>query len=277
MKKSLKIVLIIIGVIVGIILLDSIQALVFDNNPIIGIQTRNMKKVGILVDTHHCGNGKHDTVIKGFSYSCNYEGGKYTLVDETKKINDFTCAEALEGFYEDENYTYYWSCIKNKYMIVKYDDGSKELISEALNNNHIDIQILDKFNIDYIKIEQEKLKEDIKFNIIETKNCNFRLNEYYKNNDRTIYTSCLDEIYVIRPNSDAVVTLKYYLENVYQTLDDSIKQLVKDATIDKELKDGGTKIYKKDNYTVILCNTVNGNKDIYIGNEQFKYEQGYCK
>lgn len=277
MKKGLKIVLIIIGVIVGIILLDSIQALVFDNNPIIGIQTRNMKKVGILVDTHHCGNGKHDTVIKGFSYSCNYEGGKYTLVDETQKINDFTCAEALEGFYEDENYTYYWSCIKNKYMIVKYDDGSKELISEALNNNHIDIQILDKFNIDYIKIEQEKFKEDIKFNIIETKNCNFRLNEYYKNNDRTIYTSCLDEIYVIRPNSDAVVTLKYYLENVYQTLDDSIKQLVKDATIDKELKDGGTKIYKKDNYTVILCNTVNGNKDIYIGNEQFKYEQGYCK
>ena len=86
MKKIIKKVLIVVGVIVGIIILDSIQALVFDNNPIIGIQTRNMKKVGILVDTHHCGNGKHDTVIKGFSYSCNYKGGKYTLVDETKEI-----------------------------------------------------------------------------------------------------------------------------------------------------------------------------------------------
>ena len=161
MKKILKRILIALGVIVGIILLDSIQALVFDNNPIIGIQTRNMKKVGILVDTHHCGNGKHDTVIKGFSYSCNYEGGKYTLVDETKKINDFTCAEALEGFYEDENYTYYWSCIKNKYMIVKYDDGSKELISEALKNNHIDIQILDKFNISYIKEEKFQMYQEM--------------------------------------------------------------------------------------------------------------------
>ena len=149
-----KKVLIVIGVIIGIIFLDSIQALVFDNNPIIGIQSRNMKMVGILVDTHHCGNGKHDAVIKGFSYSCNYEGGKYILVDETKEINDFACDEALEGFYEDENYTYYWSCIKNKYMIVKYDDGSKELISEALKNNHIDIQILDKFNISYIKEEK---------------------------------------------------------------------------------------------------------------------------
>ena len=154
MKKIIKRFLLVIGVIVAIILLDSIQALVFDNNPIIGIQTRNMKKVGILVDTHHCGNGKHDTVIKGFSYSCNYEGGKYILVDETQKIKNFTCAEALEGFYADENYTYYWSCIKNKYMVVEYDDGSKELISEALKNNHIDIQTLDKFDISYIKYEK---------------------------------------------------------------------------------------------------------------------------
>jgi len=138
-------------IIVGIILLDSIQALVFDNNPIIGIQTRNMKKVGFLVDTHHCGNGRHDTVIKGFSYSCSYNGGQYILVDETKEIRDFACAEALESFYEDDKYIYYWSCIKNEYMVVKYDDDSLELISDALKQGNIDIQILDKFNIDYIK------------------------------------------------------------------------------------------------------------------------------
>ena len=64
MKKFSKLILIVLWVIVGIILLDLIQALVFNNNPIIWIQIRNMKKVGILVDTHHCGNGKHDTVIK---------------------------------------------------------------------------------------------------------------------------------------------------------------------------------------------------------------------
>ena len=74
--------------------------------------------------------------------------------DETKEINGFACDDALEGFYEDDTYTYYWSCIKNKYMIVKYDDGSKELISEALEKKHIDIQMLDKFNISYIKEEK---------------------------------------------------------------------------------------------------------------------------
>lgn len=149
----IKKVLMLIGIIIGIILVDSIQALVFDNNPIIGVQTRNMKKVGILVDTYHCGNGKHDTVLKGFNYSCSYNGGNYILVDQTKNQKDFVCAEALESFYEDENYTYYWSCIKNNYMIVKYTDGSQELISEALRQKHIDIQVLDKFNISYIKMD----------------------------------------------------------------------------------------------------------------------------
>ena len=120
MKKFVKNGLIVIGVIVGIILLDSMQALIFDNNPILGIQTRGMKKVGILVDTFHCGNGKHDTVIKGFSHSCAIIDDNYILVDKTKEVNDFACAEALESFYEDDNYTYYWSCIKNTLMVVRY-------------------------------------------------------------------------------------------------------------------------------------------------------------
>ena len=111
--KFIKRFLIVIGVIVGIILLDSIQALVFDNNPVIGIQTRNMKKVGILVETIHCDNGKHNTVIRGFSYSCSYNGGTYKLVDKTKNNLTFSCAEALQSFYEDDHYNYYWNCMKN--------------------------------------------------------------------------------------------------------------------------------------------------------------------
>jgi len=160
MKKYIKVFLIVIGIIVGIILLDSLQALVFDNNPIIGIQTRNMKKVGILVDTYHFGNGKHDTVIKGFSPSSSYKGGEYILVDETKDKEDLACDDMLEKFYEDERYSYFWSCAKNKYMVVKYKDGSKELISEALKNKHIEIGMLDKFNINYHKEEKFQMYQE---------------------------------------------------------------------------------------------------------------------
>ena len=41
-------ILIIFEIVVGMILFDSIQALIFNNNPIIGFQTRGMKKEGIL-------------------------------------------------------------------------------------------------------------------------------------------------------------------------------------------------------------------------------------
>ena len=64
MKKRIKIVLIIIGSIVGIILLDTIQALVFDNNPIIGTQTKCRSKEGIFVTTYHCESGKNITKLK---------------------------------------------------------------------------------------------------------------------------------------------------------------------------------------------------------------------
>ena len=60
----------------------------------------------------------------------------------------------LQSFYEDDDYIYYWECMKNSYMVVEYDDGFEETISEALKNKHIDIQILDKFDIGYIKYEK---------------------------------------------------------------------------------------------------------------------------
>lgn len=150
MKKIIKIILIIIG----IILIDSIQALLFNNNPIIGIDNKGMKKEGIFVDTYYCNQFDKHTVIKGFSYSCSYNGSNYKLIDKTKHKINFTCAEALESFYEDYKYIYYWECLKNKYMIIKYNNGYEETIKEGLKNNHININDLNKFDIDYIKIEK---------------------------------------------------------------------------------------------------------------------------
>ena len=76
------------------------------------------------------------------------------LVDKTKEIKGFACDSALEGFYADDDYTYYWSCIKNDYMVVKYNSGYEETISVALKNGAIKISDLDRFNISYIKEEK---------------------------------------------------------------------------------------------------------------------------
>ena len=64
MKKGLKITLIIFGIAIGIIFLDTIQALLFNNNPVIGNQTKCRSKQGIFVITYHCENGKNITKLK---------------------------------------------------------------------------------------------------------------------------------------------------------------------------------------------------------------------
>ena len=72
MKTEGKIILCILGVIVGIVLLDSALALIFNNKPFIGIETKCMKAEGLLVSTYHCGNGKNITKIELYNSSCDY-------------------------------------------------------------------------------------------------------------------------------------------------------------------------------------------------------------
>lgn len=157
----MKKVFVIIGIIIGVILLDSIQALVFDNNPLFKIREHydggelNYKDKGILVDTY-CGiNGKKDTVIKGFSYSLSDED-TFEIVDKTKNMEDFACDDALEEIYEDENYIYYLPCIKSRYIEVRYKSLRRENIISALANGNISIGDLDKFDIYYIKEKKEQ-------------------------------------------------------------------------------------------------------------------------
>jgi len=65
----------------------------------------------------------------------------------------------------------------------------------------------------------------------------------------------------------------------------TIDKIIEDLKKYDELNDGGTEIYKDggtkkyltDNYTIIKCNTLEGNKDIYIGNKDMEYEEDFCK
>lgn len=111
--------------------------------------------------------------------------------------------------------------------------------------------------------------------LTETKNCKDEIKNYHQQDNRNIYFVCLDEITLKRKNIKDM-TLKYHFQNVNQTFNDSIKQLVSDIDDIEYLKDGGTKIYKHKEYTIILCNTIDGNKDIYIGNNNMEYKETYC-
>ena len=93
-----------------------------------------------------------------------------------------------------------------------------------------------------------------------------RFNDYYNASDRAIYLAGnLGEFYIKTEDKD--IPLKTYISTTYQTLDDIIKSISNKLESKSTYKDGGTKIYKsKDkDITMIVCNTIEGNKEILIG------------
>ena len=83
MKKSLKITLIVLGVLIGIIVLDTIQAKVFNNSPILHIREHINKcnekdyiDKGIIVN-HYNFNNEEKTLFKSAKYDCNLRGYVY--------------------------------------------------------------------------------------------------------------------------------------------------------------------------------------------------------
>lgn len=75
------------------------------------------------------------------------------VIDKSKEPG-FACAMALEKFYEDDQYEYYFECIKSSSIIVKYEDGSEKTIKEALENKDLLINDLADYDITYIKEEK---------------------------------------------------------------------------------------------------------------------------
>lgn len=96
--------------------------------------------------------------------------------------------------------------------------------------------------------------------------------EVYKADNYNIYLNCIDVI--------------YEKDNYQFDINEIIsKKILNKNTIEKSadekdvLKDGEVTVYKSSekDITFILCNTSDGNKDIYIGNYSLQYDQNYCK
>jgi len=156
MKKSLKIALIILVTLVGIILLDTLQARLFKNSPIISIRKDvedddSYIDKGILIDTYYC-TKKEDIV----TVSYHFKGDK------------FTCPV---------------------YNIKEYSERAQSLIN-LLKEKMIEMEILDEDNLEtfeVLMIRESGYYEDSP----EKKHITFRFN--YSCKDRT--DKCLPELF----------------------------------------------------------------------------------
>lgn len=167
MKKWVKIILGVIGILVLLFIID-IVCIFTINRPLFAIRSENNGSnievyKGLFYNTYNCAEYSTPQIKSKFEkFNCaeiKVNTGKVIEIKDTTKDNkDFACAEALEQFYEDDNYTYYWNCIKDKYMIVKYNSGFEETISNALKYGAIKIKDLDNYDIDYISYPKNSNK-----------------------------------------------------------------------------------------------------------------------
>ena len=120
-------------------------------------------------------------------------------------------------------------------------------------------------------------------------------NSYQKDTDhqkQDFYVETLEENNIRKIELDDYNIYLIKVEVIYEEndLQSKIEEAFKNGNLNRTLiadklklidtlKDGGTTIYKnqKENITAILCNTIDGNKDIYLGNYEMNYQNSYCK
>ncbi len=168
-NKYKKYILIAVFSIIILIIIDISQALIFQNSPVLKIRehfdggTLYYKDKGLITYTYNCIGEKRKTVLKWEKYSCPLKETTFEIIDESKNIKDFICAEALEEIYRDDEYIYFLSCLKSEYIKVNYSpDHFSENIKTALKEGRVKISDLDRFKIDYIKkeISKEQLEKE---------------------------------------------------------------------------------------------------------------------
>ena len=167
---------------------------------------------------------------------------------------------------------------------ISYDDEKQVVVVTLVDNSKENQEkFLSGANVDkkYIEFEQGGAYNTFDTKIVtldSVKEDKISFNKYLTKENRTIYLeNNIKELYIF--DHQRRWTFKYYVINANQSLEDSLKSVTDLLEKEANLKDGGTAIYKdKDkNMTVIACNTLNGNKDVYIGDYQLSFKDNMCK
>lgn len=183
-------------------------------------------------------------------------------VKELNKINDKITEFYINNNDKAGNLGAHYVDEENKVVVVELIDNSKEE-QEKFRKEIVDSE--------YIKFVQGNQQDNQQIKITKTKDCDNKVIEYHQYEEGKVYLVCLDDIKL----ND--VSLKDYFFKTYQTFNDSINSLINNMKLIDTYKDGGTKLYKNDTISIIKCNTIDGNKDIYIGDTNLEYQENYCK
>ena len=167
---------------------------------------------------------------------------------------------------------------------ISYDDEKQVVVVTLVDNSKENQEkFLSGANVDkkYIEFEQGGAYNTFDTKIVtldSVKEDKISFNKYLTKENRTIYLeNNIKELYIF--DHQRRWTFKYYVTNTNQSLENSLKSVTDLLEKEANLKDGGTAIYKnKDkNMTIIACDTLSENKDVYIGDYQLSFKDNMCK
>lgn len=125
--------------------------------------------------------------------------------------------------------------------------------------------IIDKISeVRVSKVKKEEFKDGFKYEENEKKH-----QAHYYGIDSVEFVINRNEFTMQKLFKDKLLThdiLQEYLDNEHSK-----------GNIEKNtLYDGGTNIYTQDNYSVVICNTLDGNRDIYFGIKEMSLKDDFC-
>lgn len=265
MKKSLKIILSIIGVIILCFILDFIWIFNF-NKPLFAIAAKQPHTyLGLFYDTYNC--------------------PEYSMPQIKSKGTKFACA-----FEEPENqeHSFYGTILESypTYMIVKPNEGEEERNSsdkfhiDLTKTNDILYKVGANVKITYNGFILESYPAQINATKIEViTDYNFKI-KFTSTKDNKV-TKIIDKknseydynIYLIGGTVDITIDEKNYdLKTALMRNKINMSEIINKANIDfpntPTYDDGGSVEYHYKDYTIIKLNTINNNHDVYIGNNK---------
>ncbi len=275
MKKGIKIFLIIFAIIVIIVLADTIQAKVFDNNPLIKIRYNrdggNVDYVdkGIFVYTYVFTNGEKVTVYRWEKYAPPEElvdletnkeqsffgkviesGTNYIIVEPNENEEIRKSSDKIDiglGEYNDALYEV------GTNVKITYEGPIMESYPAKVKATKIEIKSAEDFEI--LFKDRQPIDSYNKIYAILNKS---ETNKY----NYTIYA--YDGSVNIRIDGEEYSLKEALLEDKI-TMEEIIAKANKDFPDTISYDDGGSMEYHYDNYTIIKVHNLNGNRDVYIG------------
>ncbi len=287
MKKNFKITLIILGAVIGIIVLDTLQARLFKNSPIISWKENlggdSYVDKGIMMNTYYCSKPQDIVTV-----SWHFKTSKFTCPEEINYDKDEQSLLIDSNNDDKDKHSFFGSVIESHSSYIIVEPNEKEEARKSSDKFRIELgkhndalyEVGTNVKITYIGEIKETYPAQVDTTKIEIKSADsFEIifNQEPGNVKRQIIDKNTNKqynynVYIYNGKVDIVIDKTTYsldeaLKGNKITMEEIIAKANQDIKNPIMYKDGGTKEYHYDDYTIIKFHTIDGNRDVYIGNK----------